>query len=166
MPHLTEIDTWQRWADAARDPTIGASLRQLYADLDADVASRNPTCWLSGKCCKFDSYGHKLYVTALEIAWVVNQLDGAGRGRLDDAPVPDLDGCPFQLNGLCSVHALRPIGCRIYFCDPGAQAWQNEVYEAFLGRLRRLHEEQGLDYRYMEWRAGLAEAREALPARR
>jgi Fe-S-cluster containining protein len=162
MPHHTDEQAWAVWRAAAADPRIDALLGALYRDLDADIAARRPTCWLSGKCCKFESYGHRLYVTGLEIAWLLGQLDEAGRGRLAQALLPELDGCPFQVNGLCSVHALRPIGCRIYFCDPAAQGWQSDVYEAFLMRLRRLHEEHGLDYRYMEWRQGLADARREL----
>ena len=157
-----ERESWRKWAAAARTPAIASDLRSLYAALDAEVAARKPTCWLSGKCCKFDSYGHRLYVTGLEIAWLANLLDASGRARLADSPLPGLDGCPFQVNGLCSVHAIRPIGCRVYFCDPAARGWQNEVYEAFLGRLKGLHETYLLEYRYMEWRQGLLEARAAL----
>ena len=157
-----QTDPWKRWLEASREAEIDSALRGLYAELGADVQARSPTCWLSGRCCKFDSYGHRLYVTGLEIAWLVGQLDEGGRARLAGAELPQLDGCPFQVNGLCSVHALRPLGCRIYFCDPAAQHWQNEVYESFLGRLRRLHEEHGLEYRYIEWRQGLAEGREYL----
>jgi len=73
-----------------------------------------------------------------------------------------MDGCPFQVNGMCSVHPLRPLGCRVYFCDPDAQDWQEPVYERFLNELRQLHERSGLEYRYLEWRAGLSEARAVL----
>jgi len=152
---------WRNWITAANHPSIDAALRHGYADLEAELAALKPTCWLSGRCCKFESYGHKLYVTGLEIAWLVGQLDERGRDRLRDAD-PTTDGCPFQIEKLCSVHALRPLGCRIFFCDANAQHWQNEVYETFLDRLRRLHEAFGLEYRYMEWREGLAEAREAV----
>jgi Fe-S-cluster containining protein len=160
--HSSQADSWVPWLNAAREAEIDLALRELYAELDTDVQSRKPTCWLSGRCCKFDSHGHKMYVTGLEIAWVVQQLDGAGRVRLLGASLPGLDGCPFQVDGLCSVHALRPLGCRVYFCDATAQGWQNEVYEQFLARLRRLHEDHALPYRYMEWRQGLCEARSAL----
>jgi Fe-S-cluster containining protein len=158
----SEDAIWSKWFLAVSQPPVTQGLRNLYGDLDADVAARKPTCWLSGRCCKFESYGHKLYVTGLEIAWVIAQLDGAGRAQLHEAQLPGMDGCPFQVNGMCSVHALRPLGCRVYFCDANAQSWQNEVYEQFLGRLRLLHEDLNLPYRYMEWRQGLREARAAL----
>jgi len=149
---------WHAWRTASALPAVHEELRDLYARLAADIAARSPTCWISGKCCKFDSYGHLLYVTGLEIAWLIRQLPPEGEQRLRDAVIPS-DGCPFQVTGLCGVHAIRPLGCRIYFCDPAAQSWQNPVYETFLTELRQLHDRHGLDYRYMEWRSGLAETR-------
>jgi Fe-S-cluster containining protein len=154
-----EPELWRQWSDAALWPAVKGELRDLYDRLAADIAARSPQCWVSGKCCKFDSYGHLLYVTGLEIAWLLRQLPAESRQRLDDADLPGLDGCPFQVTGMCSVHAVRPLGCRIYYCDPNAQSWQNPVYEQFLTELRDLHERHGLEYRYMEWRAGLADAR-------
>jgi Fe-S-cluster containining protein len=150
---------WPELLAAAARPEIAATLRDLFATLDAEIAALNPTCWISGKCCKFDSYGHRLYVTALEIAWLLPQLDAPSRLRLRDSHLPELDGCPFQVAGLCSVHALRPLGCRTYFCDPAAQHWQNPLYEKFLTALRQLHDAYAIPYRYLEWRTGLAEAR-------
>jgi hypothetical protein len=41
------------------------------------------------------------------------------------------------------------------YCDPTAQAWQNEVYERLHGELRRLHDVLGVPYYYVEWRQGL-----------
>ncbi|QNN24004.1 hypothetical protein HED60_17575 [Planctomycetales bacterium ZRK34] len=165
MPHPVDpsaADAWLAWRDAARDPHLDQQLRALYDDLAAEIERRAPTCWISGRCCKFDTYGHRLYITGLEVAWLIDRLDEPSRARLDDAPLPGLDGCPFQVDGLCSVHALRPLGCRIYFCDPAAQAWQNPVYETFLDRLRKLHEQYELDYSYLEWRLALDEARKCL----
>jgi Fe-S-cluster containining protein len=152
-------EQWGRWAAAAASPGLDAALRWLYDDLAADVSARSPTCWISGRCCKFDTYGHRLYVTGLEIAWLVRQLEPAGRARLLAVDPPAMDGCPFQIDKLCGVHALRPLGCRVYYCDPSARDWQNPVYETFLARLRRLHEAHLVDYRYLEWRDGLRQAR-------
>ena len=152
---------WRAWTDAAAAGPVHAALDELYGRLGREIERRGPTCWLSGKCCKFDSYGHRLYATGLEIAWLLRQLDAPGLARLQGADLPGLDGCPFQQGGLCTAHALRPLGCRVYFCDPTAEPWQNELYERFLGDLRNHHESHGIPYRYMEWRQGLAEAREA-----
>lgn len=158
MSNITkEAQSWSAWHKAAGRAEIDQAIRAIYADLDAAIAAKSPTCWLSGKCCHFESYGHRLYVTALEIAWLIQQLD-TPQITMNHDELVQIDGCPFQQNKLCGVHTVRPLGCRIYYCDPNAQGWQNEIYEIYLNRLRALHEQHGLDYRYLEWRAGLAEA--------
>ena len=65
--------------------------------------------------------------------------------------------CPYQVDGACSVHTVRPMGCRVFFCQAGQEAWQRDLYERMLGELRRLHERFALPYRYAEWRGLLAE---------
>jgi hypothetical protein len=77
--------------------------------------------------------------------------------------------CPFLAHGLCSVHAIRPFGCRIFFCDPDASQWQQQAYERYHGRLKKMHEELKVPYHYVEWRealsaVGLTEAPHADPA--
>lgn len=160
----SEASEWAAWRDAAAESSVDAELRRLFDRLADEIEAKSPTCWISGKCCHFDSYGHKLYVTGLEIAWLVGQLDTAQRESLDGAELPVLDGCPFQVTKMCGVHSLRPLGCRVYYCDPAAQDWQSAVYEGYLDDLRLLHDQRGLPYRYMEWRVGLAEARREIGA--
>jgi Fe-S-cluster containining protein len=65
-------------------------------------------------------------------------------------------GCPFQVGKLCGVHAVRPFGCRVFFCDPSSTRWLQEAYERFHERLKRLHDELGVAYFYVEWRQALA----------
>jgi len=172
---------WSAWREAAALPAIDAALRELYAELDAAVSAQSPTCWTSGKCCKFDDFGHRLYVTGLEIAWFLTQVASATSGgdgqrvvaedrkpgnenRLGPTGVrlpqfaEHVGACPYQVEGLCSTHAVRPLGCRIFFCQQGTEAWQQDLYESFLDRLRLLHDKHALDYRYMDWIAGLTEA--------
>jgi Fe-S-cluster containining protein len=65
-------------------------------------------------------------------------------------------GCPFQVKNLCGIHAIKPLGCRVYFCDRSAQRWQEELSEAMLERVRSLHNRHGVEYRYGEWRQMLS----------
>ncbi|MEM7625266.1 MAG: hypothetical protein AAF333_06530 [Planctomycetota bacterium] len=158
---------WSAWHDAAGRPPVDVALRGLYAEIDAAVAARGPTCWTSGRCCKFDDFGHRLYVTGLEIAWFLRQVQTT---PVNPEPASETSGvrlpqfaehpgaCPYQVDGLCSTHTVRPLGCRIFFCQQGTEAWQQDLYEEFLRRLRFLHDEHGLEYRYMDWIAGLDEA--------
>jgi len=167
-PPDKDAPMWPLLHQAARTPAIDHALKGLYDNLDQHVQQRGPTCWLSGRCCHFDAYDHRLYVTALEIAWVLAQPSSPGPDHSDTpSPLPIAGtpsppehetGCPFQINQLCSIHAIRPMGCRVFFCQEGTGQWQNQLYESFLNQLRRLHEQHTLPYRYMEWRAGLREA--------
>ena len=168
----SESEAWAAWHDAAADPAVDAALRGLYAELDAAVAARGPTCWTSGKCCDFGSYGHRLYVTALEIAWFLGQADvnattqaggtstvGTLTLRLPQLSSKDGDDvCPYQVDKLCTTHTIRPLGCRVFFCQRGTEDWQQDLYESFLDRLRVLHDDHGIAYRYLDWMAGLREA--------
>jgi len=138
--------------EAQKHPDLQARVRSLYADVQAQIDLRKPRCDISGRCCRFDEYGHRLFVTTVEIAAFVGSLhaDSCGVGS-DPARVGVQGACPYQIAKLCTVHLIRPFGCRIFFCDPTATDWQQEQYETFHLRLRQLHEELGVPYLYVEW---------------
>src|SRR5262249_33182497 len=94
-----------------------------------------------------DEYGHKLFVTTLELAAFSQQV-----GQFYGEPVPPTPGaCPYQKQKLCTVHPIRPFGCRIYFCDPTAQEWQQDQYEIFHLKIKELHDQFGVEFFYVEW---------------
>ncbi len=150
------------WLRAARDAEVAGALEDIYAAVAAEIDRRAPACWASGRCCNFDWAGHRLYVTGLEAAYTVARLDrqptaGAGlsAATLEDALARG--GCPFQAANLCGVHAIKPLACRVYFCDRAAQDWQRDLSERMHERVRALHVRFALEYRYAEWRSLLAE---------
>jgi Fe-S-cluster containining protein len=133
------------------------AVEQVYQDLAAQVEERRPFCIVSGRCCRFEEYGHRLYVTTLELATFLHGFDTLSKPAPLTTSIENWDGigCPFQVAKLCGVHTLRPFGCRIYFCDATSTQWQQEAYEVFHGRLKRLHEELAVPYFYVEWRQAL-----------
>lgn len=150
---------------AAARSDVRDAIQAVYADLQAAIDARRPRCDASGRCCRFDEYGHRLYVTTMELAvfaaaWAsVADPTPATAGTAPASRLRVLsDGgaCRFQVDGLCSVHSIRPFGCRVFFCDETAADWQAEQYEQFHGRLKALHDHLGVPYYYVEWRAGLA----------
>ncbi len=152
------------WREAAGRGVIDRAIRALYDDIRTAVAKRRPVCNASGRCCRFEEFGHRLYVTGLEIAWFLQQQDhdaGQQGHRISLQQAASSSNCPYQINGLCSTHTVRPLGCRVFFCEQGTEAWQQDTTEHFLDRLKQLHAEHDLPYGYMEWRAGLAEAGQA-----
>lgn len=144
----------------------------LYAELNDEITTLAPTCWNKGDCCRFGAYGHRLYVTTLELMYFAARLHAPGPPSAGStvphepgrslpvlagaslemfASAFEADRCPYATGGRCQAREARPLGCRIFYCDPGAQSWQGPVTERYLARLRTLHEQFEVPYYYADW---------------
>ena len=132
-------------------PRIHEGLLALYEDLDGDVAQAAPVCELSGRCCRFKEYGHTLFISRPEAELLLQQ------GLPENAVVNDA-GCPYQINGLCSARERRPLGCRVYYCDPKYAGAGEALSERYIGRLKELHDATGTPWEYRPLHHFLAEA--------
>lgn len=152
MPsHNADIPNPHAWLAAARDPQISGELELVYERIAREVDRRQPVCDQSGRCCNFEAWGHRLYVTGLEAAYLVARLDRTLTPD-DLARARAAGGCPFQKALLCSVHTIRPLGCRVYYCDESAKGWQEDLTERTLAEVRAIHDRHEIPYRYAEWR--------------
>jgi len=153
--HVTGLDEHTRinLCGAVRDAAARADVRDavanVYHALAEQVELRRPICVTSGRCCRFDEFGHRLFVTTMELA----AFSAVGGFANDMAAING--GCPFQRDKLCTVHAIRPFGCRIFFCDETSTDWQRRLYATFHAELKRLHERLKVPYFYVEWREAL-----------
>jgi Fe-S-cluster containining protein len=120
---------------------IRDGLLAIYDDLAAEIAQAAPVCELSGRCCRFQEYGHTLFISRPEAELLLEQ-------GLPENAVVDESGCPFQINGLCTARERRPLGCRVYYCDPNYAGIGEALSEASIGRLKQLHEETGTPWDY------------------
>jgi hypothetical protein len=123
-------------------PPQRSAVLELYRDVDAAVAAAGPVCVASGRCCRFKEHGHVLFLSNLEAAVLL-----AGAPPYDPAAVTP-DFCPFQKGNLCTAREPRPLGCRIYYCDPNYQDRAGEITELALGRLKALADEHGVPWCY------------------
>lgn len=114
---------------------------ELYREVDRQVQEAGPVCVASGRCCRFKEYGHVLYLSSLEADVLLSQAPPY------EAPVA-AEFCPFQKDNLCTAREPRPLGCRIYYCDPNYQETGNHITEAALKRLKALAREHGLEWAY------------------
>jgi hypothetical protein len=131
---------------ARAEPDLEAALLALsaiYRELEAELAVHAPRCELSGRCCDFKGAGHELFATELEVEWARRHAAPERRGLREDSEL-----CPFHVAGRCELRAGRPLGCRVYFCDPRFAAAMPELAERYHRRVVALHEEHGLRYRY------------------
>jgi hypothetical protein len=113
----------------------------IYAEADVAVAAAGPRCEASGRCCRFKEYGHTLFISQLEADVLL-----AAAPPYSKPVSPDF--CPFQVDNLCIAREPRPLGCRVYFCDPVYQETGNAITETSLRRLKELAEEVGEGWRY------------------
>jgi len=129
-------------------------VQALYRTVDRKVQAAGPICTLSGFCCDFPRSGQTLFATALETDMVLS------RG---EPPAPERRGwCPFYRRRLCTLRELRPLGCRIYFCDSSFQASaMSDIAESAHRELQRIHDEHDVPYRYAPFLDLLAERRSA-----
>ncbi len=125
------------------DPRLKAGLLQIYDALAEDLARLAPVCDLSGRCCRFQEYGHRLYLSRTEAELLLE--DG-----LPAAATIDEEGCPFQQGLLCTARGKRPFGCRVFFCDPKYAGQAELLSEKYLGQLRALHTETNTPWEYGE----------------
>lgn len=124
---------------------------EIYREVDAEVKAAGPVCVASGRCCRFKEYGHVLFLSNLEAEVLLAAAPPY------NAPVSS-DFCPFQKENLCTAREPRPLGCRIYYCDPTYQETGNALTEKYLGRLKEYAEEHGLEWRYAPLHQFLNEA--------
>ena len=131
-------------------------LLEIYEALGVEVAAAGPVCDLSGRCCRFKEYGHRLYISRPEADLLLEQGLPPG-ASIDEA------GCPFQQGNLCTARERRPLGCRVYYCDPKYAGRGEELSERFITQLKQLHAETETPWEYGPLHAFLAEHVELLP---
>jgi hypothetical protein len=133
---------------------LRAPLEALYHELDLAVAGQGPVCELSGRCCRFREFGHTLFLSAPEALLML---------ALAPPPVRELDDgqtCPWQdARGRCTARDARPLGCRVFFCDPLFEGQAAELSEAFLGRLKQLARRHDWPWDYAPLHHHLEQAR-------
>src|SRR5262245_14798979 len=113
----------------------------LYEDVDRQVAAAGPVCVASGRCCRFKEYGHTLFLSNLEADVLL-----AGAPPYERPVSPAF--CPCQQYNLCTAREPRPLGCRIYYCDPAYQETSHRITEEALHRLKDLADAHGLPWHY------------------
>lgn len=133
-------------------PDLKRQVLEIYAEADRAVAEAGPVCIASGRCCRFKEYGHVLFLSNLEAEVL---LEAAPAYEQPVSP----DFCPFQKDKLCTAREPRPLGCRIYFCDPTYQEAAGRITERAVHELKEVAAANGVAWRYAPLHVFLNEAR-------
>jgi hypothetical protein len=137
-------------SDSRTDPAIVREVAGIYEGLDHELllAATHAACLQCGRCCDFEAYGHRLFLTTPE--WIYFRH---GLGNRPIQPMPT-GRCPYNQEGLCTVHAIRFSGCRIFGCRLEQQV-QSDLTESTLHRLKALCVQYDLPYRYVDLASAL-----------
>ena len=136
-------------------PSAGTreAMARLYEEVDASLAPVAAACRACGKCCSFKPEGIVLFASAVELAYLVAEMDGIPRSqtRPGGPPLPGhstrrIGGpwrCPYQRGNRCAARGARLLGCRTYFCQAEARAGGERLYAGALREIQRIAEGRG-----------------------
>src|SRR5579875_59095 len=89
------MESWvdQVWKAADR-PEIAAAVGELYERVQREIELQKPRCEFSGRCCNFEAYGHRMYITAIELAVFAGRVRGVVGNSRDMAQLQLMDQNP------------------------------------------------------------------------
>ena len=126
---------------AAGNPRVLDPLRKLLAEAQEEVLRLEIPCRACGACCDFSAMDHRLFVSAAELALLAEVRPPNPPARLR---------CPYQHENLCMARDRRPLGCRVFYCNPASREPLHDLYERYHQRIATLHQEAGVPYVYAE----------------
>ena len=116
------------------------TVADIYQWLD-DQLGQDDKCQACGKCCDFESFGHKLFVTSPEMIYLASKLTEPLKPMIKEK-------CPYnQPNGKCQIYQYRFVGCRIFNCKTDTDL-QNQLSEEAINKLKSICTNFQVPYRY------------------
>jgi Fe-S-cluster containining protein len=126
--------------EAAMTDEERRGLQAVYREVEEGLATTGAACRACGACCRFAEHGHEMFLSGLEVEWL---LEGTTSGGIDAE-----ERCPFLRNDVCTRRERRALACRVYYCDAGNSQGLTEICERAVSRLKTLHEQSGRPWRY------------------
>lgn len=118
---------------------------EIYNRLDEAMVNNNSEnlCEECGKCCDFESYDHRLFVTSPEIIYLIKNL-----GAENIKPMP-ASRCPYNIDNKCTIHKFRFAGCRIFNCKTDKD-FQSRLSESAIKNFKSICTELNIPYQYTD----------------
>jgi len=110
----------------------------LQINADTNLAGK---CQMCGKCCDFERFDHRLFITPPEIFYF--------NANLSDQKPMTTSRCPYNIDTRCTAYQHRFAGCRIFCCKADAD-FQSSLSESTLKKFKSLCTEFQIPYRYTD----------------
>ncbi len=123
------------------------AVAEIYKWIDSQVADFAP-CTACGKCCNFDAWDHRLFITAPELLYFTY--------RMSPEPIKPMPTglCPYNIDGKCSVHPHRFAACRIFACKEDHEL-PSRLSEQTIKKLKSICEQSNIPYQYTDIKTAL-----------
>ncbi|MDD5063864.1 MAG: YkgJ family cysteine cluster protein [Phycisphaerae bacterium] len=121
-------------------------MAEIYKEIDAQINNHRESagvCIACGKCCDFESFDHKLFVTPPELIFLAANLHGENLKPMKTGR------CPYQIDNKCTIYKFRFAGCRIFSCK-GDTDFQSGLSERTLKKFKAICEQFQIPYRYAD----------------
>ena len=119
---------------------------EVYKWLDLQISNNSNltgACYACGKCCDFESFDHKLFVTPPELIYLTVNLHSENLKPMKTGQ------CPYNTGGRCCIYQHRFSGCRIFFCK-GDTDFQGKLSGRALKKFKSLCQEFQIPYCYTD----------------
>ncbi len=126
---------------------IADAVGRIYRGIDEQIGAESNPCRACGKCCDFDAYGHRLYVTGPEMIYFIAKVDS-------EIKAMPAGICPYNIEDKCTVYRHRFAGCRI-FCCKGDDSFRSRLTEAAINDFKAICEDFDIPYSYTDLPAAL-----------
>jgi len=133
-------------AGSKAKPDLLNKVAEIYDWLDGQIRLTDGLvggCDSCGRCCDFEAFDHRLFVTPPELMYLAANL-----GAENIKPMPD-SRCPYHLICQCTVYKYRFAGCRIFSCKGDAD-FQSGLSESVLEKFKSICTEFNIPYRYTD----------------
>ncbi|MBE0537010.1 MAG: hypothetical protein IH624_15205 [Phycisphaerae bacterium] len=135
----------------SRIADVAEAVADVYTWIDAQIAASKATCRACGRCCDFERYDHRLFVTSVELMHFCETVPEPQLRRMPAGV------CPYQVDGTCSVYTSRFAGCRIFSCSGQAET-QSRLSEEASARFKQICERFNVPYAYLDLKTALNKA--------
>jgi Fe-S-cluster containining protein len=124
---------------------------EIYSWIDRQLASHSDLagrCEACGRCCDFESFDHRLYLTPPELMYL------AASPGLEKLRPMTTSRCPYNIGSKCTVYEYRFAGCRIFCCKADAD-FQSRLSEEALKKIKSLCTKFQIPYSYKDLKTAL-----------
>lgn len=126
-------------------------VEEIYNNIHQELSentNESESCNACGKCCNFEKYDHRLFLTTPEMIYLKEKLKPQKLKKMTTGI------CPYNSDGKCQIYNLRFAGCRIFCCNSNENL-QAELSESAIRSFKKICPQFQIPYLYTDLKTAL-----------